>query len=57
MDEGGKRICDDRVPRLVGRVKAFAAGENRLSGKRYRIMNEVPTLLMLIIVFSVVVKF
>ena len=42
---------------LVGRVKAFAAGENRLSGKRYRIMNEVPTLLMLMIVFSVVVKF
>ncbi|HBR38293.1 MAG TPA: hypothetical protein DD939_13470, partial [Sulfitobacter pontiacus] len=41
----------------VGRVKAFAAGENRLSGKRYRIMNEVPTLLMIIIVFSVVVKF
>ena len=42
---------------LVGRVKAFAAGENLLSGKRYRIMNEVPTLLMIIIVFSVVVKF
>ncbi len=42
---------------LVGRVNAFAAGENRLSGKRYRIMNEVPTLLMIIIVFSVVVKF
>jgi len=31
---------------LVGRVRAFAAGKNSLSGKRYRIMNEVPTLLM-----------
>jgi putative membrane protein len=42
---------------LEGRVKSFGRGENTLSGKRYRIMNEVPTLLMLLIVFSVVVKF
>jgi putative membrane protein len=42
---------------LVIRMKAFARGENHLSGKHYRIMNEVPTVLMLVIVFSVVVKF
>ncbi len=42
---------------LMGRRKAFEAGENTLSGKRYRMMNEVPTLLMIVIVFSVVVKF
>ena len=42
---------------LMARRKAFEAGENTLSGKRYRMMNEVPTLLMIVIVFSVVVKF
>lgn len=42
---------------LEVRVKSFGRGENNLSGKRYRIMNEVPTLLMILIVFSVVVKF
>lgn len=39
------------------RRKDFAAGQNRLSGRTYRIMNEVPTLLLLIIVVSVIVKF
>ncbi len=39
------------------RRKDFAAGRNRLQGRSYRIMNEVPTLLLLIIVFSVIVKF
>jgi putative membrane protein len=35
----------------------FAAGVNRLDGRRYRMMNEVPTLLMLVIVAAVIVKF
>lgn len=39
------------------RRKEFAAGANNRSGRTYRIMNEVPTLLMLVIVFSVVLKF
>lgn len=42
---------------LMGRMKSFQRGENELSGRRYRMMNEVPTLLMFLIVFSVVVKF
>ena len=42
---------------LMFRMKAFQRGENTLTGRQYRIMNEVPTILMLIIVFSVVVKF
>lgn len=37
--------------------KLFAAGENHHTGSFYRKMNEVPTILMLVIVFSVVVKF
>ena len=41
---------------LGSRVKAFAAGQNDLTGKRYRIMNEVPTILMFVIVIMVVVK-
>lgn len=39
------------------RRKDFAQGQNRLSGRQYRIMNEVPTLLLVVIVFSVVLKF
>jgi protoporphyrinogen IX oxidase len=39
------------------RRKEFAAGENSRNGRTYRIMNEVPTLLMLVIVFSVVIKY
>ncbi|UWQ14378.1 CopD family protein [Aliiroseovarius sp. M344] len=42
---------------LGARRKEFVAGANTLTGRRYRIMNEFPTILMLIIVFSVVVKF
>ena len=42
---------------LEQRVKGFAKGENQLSGKQYRLLNEVPTVLMIVIVFSVVVKF
>ncbi|MGV6849835.1 MAG: protoporphyrinogen oxidase HemJ [Marinibacterium sp.] len=39
------------------RRKDLASGNNRLTGRQYRMMNEVPTVLMLIIVFSVVLKF
>ena len=42
---------------LVGRRQDFAAGQNTLTGRRYRMMNEVPTLLMIVIVVSVIVKF
>lgn len=42
---------------LAKRRKDFMRGENSVSGKHYRMMNEVPTLLMIIIVLSVVVKF
>ena len=42
---------------LGARRKEFAAGTNTLAGRRYRMMNEVPTFLMLIIVFSVIFKF
>jgi putative membrane protein len=42
---------------LGARRKDFARGENLLDGRRYRVMNEVPTLLMLVIVASVIVKF
>ena len=41
---------------LGRRRKEFAAGTNTREGRTYRIMNEVPTLLMVVIVFSVVVK-
>jgi putative membrane protein len=39
------------------RRKDFAFGRNHLAGRRYRMMNEVPTVLMIIIVLSVIVKF
>ena len=39
------------------RRKDFIAGNNRLTGRQYRMMNEVPTILMVVIVLSVVVKF
>lgn len=42
---------------LYARVKGFAAGQNTLTGKQYRMMNEFPTILMIVIVLSVVVKF
>jgi putative membrane protein len=42
---------------LMTRMKAFGRGENHLTGRQYRMMNEVPTVLMIIIVFSAVVKF
>ena len=42
---------------LAARRKAFLAGDNLLSGRQYRMMNEVPTVFMLLIVFAVILKF
>lgn len=42
---------------LGQRRKEFASGTNGLSGRGYRLMNEVPTVLMIAIVVAVVVKF
>lgn len=42
---------------LAARRIELAAGQNTRTGKQYRMMNEVPTILMFIIVFSVVLKF
>lgn len=39
------------------RRKDFLAGTNQLSGRTYRMMNEVPTVLMAGIVISVIVRF
>jgi protoporphyrinogen IX oxidase len=41
---------------LAARRKDFAAGTNSRTGRTYRLMNEVPTLLMLVIVIAVVVR-
>ena len=41
---------------MARHVKAFAADQNRHSGRYFRIFNEVPTLLMIAIVVLVVVK-
>ena len=37
-------------------VKTFAADANEKSHKFYRVLNEIPTLLMIIIVIAVIVK-
>lgn len=42
---------------LGSRRKDFVAAANTRSGRTYRMMNEVPTVLLVIIVFSVIVKF
>jgi len=42
---------------LGRRRKDFIAGQNTVTGRQYRMMNEVPTVLMLVIVFSVVLKY
>lgn len=39
------------------RRKELAAGTNTRSGRTYRMMNEVPTVLMIVIVLSVVLKY
>ncbi|MEM9582302.1 MAG: protoporphyrinogen oxidase HemJ [Pseudomonadota bacterium] len=41
---------------LGKRRKDFVAGENALTGKQHRMMNEVPTVLMIVIVVSVIVR-
>lgn len=41
---------------LAGQRKAFARGQG-LSGRRYRMMNELPTLFMVVIVLSVILRF
>lgn len=42
---------------LGKRREDFVNGSNKLTGRQYRLMNEVPTLLMALIVISVVVKY
>lgn len=42
---------------LGAKRKGFIDGTNRLTGRQYRLMNEVPTVLMIVIVLSVFVKF
>ena len=42
---------------LGRRRKDFMNGANTLEGRTYRLMNEVPTVLMIVIVISVVVKY
>ena len=42
---------------LARRRKDLLAGTNRVTGRQYRMMNELPTLLMVVIVISVIVKF
>ena len=41
---------------LVKRQRDFELGDNQLTGKTYRIINEVPTVLLLVIVIMVVVR-
>lgn len=41
---------------LSTRRKDFVAGKNRYSGRTYRLVNEIPTVLMVVIVFMVVLK-
>ncbi len=42
---------------LAARRKDFASGRNTRSGRTYRMMNEVPTVLMVVIVFAVITRF
>jgi putative membrane protein len=42
---------------LALRRKDLAAGTNKVTGRQYRMMNELPTLLLVVIVVSVIVKF
>lgn len=41
---------------LVGSAKRFARGENKYSAKTWRVLNEVPTVLMIIAVIMVMVQ-
>ena len=42
---------------LAASRKNFLNDSTRLTGRQYRMMNEVPTVLMLLIVFAVILKF
>jgi len=42
---------------LAARRKEFASGTNTRSGRTYRMMNEVPTVLMIVIVFAAITRF
>jgi len=42
---------------LGRRRRDFASGRNEVSGRGYRMMNEVPTVLMVAIVLAVIVRF
>jgi protoporphyrinogen IX oxidase len=42
---------------LARQRRHFVAGQNRVSGRGFRMMNEVPTVLMVAIVLAVIVKF
>lgn len=42
---------------LGKRRKDFVAGTNRVTGRQFRMMNEVPSVLLVLIVLSVVIKF
>ncbi len=41
---------------LAVRRKDFAAGQNTRTGRTYRLVNEVPTILMFIVVIAVIVR-
>ena len=41
---------------LAKRRKDFMSGSNTITGRQYRMMNELPTVLLLVIVVSVVVR-
>ena len=41
---------------MSARRKEFAAGQNTRSGRTYRLFNEVPTVLMILIVVAVIVR-
>ena len=42
---------------LGARCRDFMRGQNTISGRQYRLVNEVPTVLMIVIVVSVIVKY
>jgi len=42
---------------LTKQVRSVEKGQSMVTGRQFRLLNEVPTLLMIVIVFSVVVKF
>ena len=39
------------------KIVDFKNGNNSLSGKQYRLLNEIPTILLVAIVVSVIIKF